>query len=159
VNAVEAEARCRKIVEALWTHHMIVAAEADGQAVVRVMATIPPLRGMTVAVEVRRTSMGRAWLAVLPRLVRFATMEVDRLERHAADLDARAAHAREKRQTIRGLLGEHGGAAHRLPIRRARPRVPRAGAPRRAAKKSTRAVCEVLARLTNGTYRSGVGSE
>ena len=115
MNAVEAEVRCRALVAALWTHHAIIAAEEDGRAIVRIMATVPPLRGMTVLAETRRTSIGRAWRALLPLVERRATLEMEHLERHAVDLDARAKHERESAAKVRAILmgvaldgGDHG---------------------------------------------------
>lgn len=110
MNAVEAEARCRALVEALWTHnHIITDDTIAGQGTVRIMATIPPMRGMTVAYEVHRSSLGRAWLATLPRLRDIARRTVSQLASQATGYEDKARALREKRQAIRNLLGDERG--------------------------------------------------
>lgn len=104
MNVVEAEARARALVEAMWTHHSIVCGEIDGRAVVRIMATVPPLRGMTVVAEAHRTSIGRAWRALLPTIEHRAQLEAERLARNADDLEARAKHERATSEKLRALI-------------------------------------------------------
>lgn len=113
VTAAEAEARCRAIVAALWTHHAIdTGTTEDGCASVCVMATVPPLRGMTLIAMTKRSSFGRAWRAVLCHVEQRAQREYDRMLCDAADLEARAAHERAEAEKIRAILdgAQKGGA-------------------------------------------------
>lgn len=107
MNAVEAEARCRAIVAALWPEHEFHVDPLATCPFVRVKAAMPFSDGLIFVASTASTSVGGAWLALLPIIERRAQSAAEQMVRDAANLEASAAALRTKAERVRAVIAEN----------------------------------------------------
>lgn len=104
-KAGASEAAVRAIAAAAWDHQEVVAGYLGGAYVVRVMATVPPVRGAVAVVRAGHAKAGVAWRMALVRLRRVARGIARSEALRADELEAEARRARGRAGALLAAVG------------------------------------------------------
>jgi hypothetical protein len=101
-----AKARCLALAGEAWATPHLDEVESDGRHLVRVLATVPPMRGTTVVVQATANTRGRAWAKAWRLLRKRVEAWAHQLMADSRNLDLQSSRCRGEAATLFHLLGD-----------------------------------------------------